>query len=108
MKGPHGGLDGAGGRGLLGGAMPGRRTRIDAGHIIAYQNGGHRYLRDGVVVVEGQEIVHVGASYAGPADETIDARRMLLTPGLITTHAHLSGSPLDKSFIEDRGRRQFY
>ena len=40
--------------------MPGRRTRIDAGHVIAYQDGGHRYLRDGVVVVEGQEIVHVG------------------------------------------------
>jgi hypothetical protein len=33
---------------------------------------------------------------------------MLLTPGLISTHAHLAGSPLDKSFIEDRGRRQFY
>ena len=27
--------------------MPGRRTRIDAGHIIAYQDGGHRYLKDG-------------------------------------------------------------
>lgn len=88
--------------------MPGRRTRIDAGHIIAYQDGGHRYLKDGVVVVEGQEIVHVGPTYNGPADETIDATGMLLTPGLISTHAHLAGSPLDKSFIEDRGRRQFY
>jgi 5-methylthioadenosine/S-adenosylhomocysteine deaminase len=88
--------------------MPGRRTRIDAGHIIAFQDDGHRYLRDGVVVVEGQEIVHVGKTYAGPADETIDASRMLVTPGLISTHAHLAGSPLDKSFIEDRGRRQFY
>jgi cytosine/adenosine deaminase-related metal-dependent hydrolase len=88
--------------------MPGRRTRIDAGHVIAYQDGGHRHLRDGVVVVEGQQIVHVGASYDGPADETLDARRMLVTPGLISTHAHLAGSPLDKSFLEDRGRRQFY
>src|SRR6266536_2156277 len=33
--------------------MPGRRTRIDAGHVIAYQDGGHRYLKDGVIVVEG-------------------------------------------------------
>lgn len=92
--------------------MPGRRTRIDAGHIIAYQgngqDGGHRHLRDGVIVVEGQDIVHVGKAYAGPADETIDARRMLVTPGMIDTHAHLAGSPLDKSFIEDRGPRQFY
>ncbi|MFN8635892.1 MAG: chlorohydrolase family protein [Chloroflexota bacterium] len=88
--------------------MASRRTRIDAGHVIAFQNGGHRYLRRGVVVVEGQEIVHVGTSYDGPADETINASGMLVTPGLISTHAHLSGSPLDKSFIEDRGRRQFY
>jgi 5-methylthioadenosine/S-adenosylhomocysteine deaminase len=93
--------------------MAARRTRIDASHIIAFQQGttgkdGHRYLRDGVVVVEGQEIVHVGPTYDGPADESIDARGMLLTPGLISTHAHVSGSPLDKSFIEDRGRRQFY
>jgi cytosine/adenosine deaminase-related metal-dependent hydrolase len=92
--------------------MPGRRTRIDAGHIVAYQgtgqDAGHRYLKDGVIVVEGHDIVHVGKTYAGPADETIDASGMLVTPGFINTHAHLSGSPLDKSFIEDRGRRQFY
>ena len=46
--------------------MPGRRTRIDAGHIIAYQDGGHRYLRNGVIVVEGQEIVYVGPRDAFP------------------------------------------
>ncbi len=87
--------------------MPSRRTRIDASHVIAYQDGGHRYLKDGVIVVQGRDIVHVGRTYVGPADETIDARGMLVTPGLINTHAHLAGSPLDKSFLEDRGRRQF-
>ncbi|HYU17217.1 MAG TPA: chlorohydrolase family protein [Chloroflexota bacterium] len=88
--------------------MPTPRTRIDAGHIVAYQNDGHRYLRDGVIVVEGDQIVHVGRSCSGPADARIDARTMLVTPGLINTHAHLASSPLDKSFVEDRGRRQFY
>jgi cytosine/adenosine deaminase-related metal-dependent hydrolase len=88
--------------------MPATRTRIDAGHVIAYRDGGHRYLRDGVVVVEGNQIVHVGPTYDGPSDEQVDARTMLVTPGLINTHAHLAGSPLDKSFVEDRGRRQFY
>jgi cytosine/adenosine deaminase-related metal-dependent hydrolase len=33
---------------------------------------------------------------------------MLLTPGFVNTHAHLYESPLDKSFVEDMGRRQFY
>jgi 5-methylthioadenosine/S-adenosylhomocysteine deaminase len=84
------------------------RTRINASHVIAYQNGGHRHLRDGVVVYEGNEVIHVGTSFDGAVDETIDARGKVLTPGLINTHAHLSESPLDKSFVEDMGSRQFY
>jgi cytosine/adenosine deaminase-related metal-dependent hydrolase len=86
------------------------RRRIDASHVIAYQNGGHRYLRDGVVVTDGNEIVHVGpaGSWSEPVDETFDATGMVVTPGFINTHAHLAESPLDKSFVEDMGRRQFY
>ena len=86
------------------------RTRIDAGHIIAYdaQAGEHRYLRDGVIVVEGDSVVHVGKTFDGETDERIDATGQLVTPGFVNVHAHLAGSPLDKSFIEDRGPRQFY
>ena len=84
------------------------RTRINAAHIIATQNNEHRHLRDGVVVFEGDRIIHVGKSFDGKADQTIDAPHGVVTPGFINTHAHLAGSPLDKSFIEDRGPRQFY
>ena len=35
------------------------RRRIDASHVIAYQDGGH-HLRDGVIGIDGNEIVHVG------------------------------------------------
>jgi 5-methylthioadenosine/S-adenosylhomocysteine deaminase len=85
------------------------RRRIDASHVIAFQHGGHRYLRDGVVVTDGSEIVHVGpqGSWNHPVDESIDASGMVLTPGFINTHTHLYESPLDKSFVEDMGRRQF-
>jgi 5-methylthioadenosine/S-adenosylhomocysteine deaminase len=86
------------------------RRRIDASHVIAYQDGGHCYLRDGVVVTDGSDILHVGpaGSWTEPVDETIDATGMVLTPGFVNTHAHLADSPLDKSFVEDMGRRQFY
>jgi cytosine/adenosine deaminase-related metal-dependent hydrolase len=84
------------------------RRMIRASHIIAWQNGGHRHLRDGVVVWEGDKIVHVGPTFAGEVDETIDATGRIVTPGFINTHAHLTDSPLDKSFVEDRGPRQFY
>ena len=38
----------------------------------------------------------------------MDARDRVVTPGLISTHAHIGGSPLDRSFIEDRGNPQFW
>jgi len=85
-----------------------RRVAIRAGWIVAFDGQGHRLLRDGVVVVEGDRILHVGRAFEGAVDETADARDRVLTPGLITTHAHIGGSPLDRSFIEDRGSSQFW
>jgi 5-methylthioadenosine/S-adenosylhomocysteine deaminase len=85
-----------------------RRIAIRAGHVIAFDGQGHRVLRDGVVVLEGDRIVHVGPRFEGSADETVEARDRVLTPGLISTHAHIGGSPLDRSFIEDRGNPQFW
>ncbi len=85
-----------------------RRTAINAGYIIAHDGRGHRLLRDGVVVVEGNSILHVGPRFDGRVDEVVDARDRVVTPGLITTHAHIAGSPLDRSFIEDRGNPQFW
>lgn len=85
------------------------RTVINAGHIIAYQDGGHRHLAGGHIVVENDRIAHVGGgAFEGTADEIIDARHQILTPGFVNTHAHISESPLDKSFVEDRGPRNFY
>ncbi|MBI1847921.1 MAG: amidohydrolase family protein [Candidatus Rokubacteria bacterium] len=85
-----------------------RRTAIRAGWVIAFDGRGHRLLRDGVVVLEGNAILHVGPRFDGAVDETVDARDRVLTPGLISTHAHIGGSPLDRSFIEDRGNPRFW
>jgi 5-methylthioadenosine/S-adenosylhomocysteine deaminase len=85
-----------------------RRTAIRAGWIIAFDGRGHRVLRDGVVVVEGDHILHVGTRFEGPVDATVEASDRIVTPGLISTHAHIAGSPLDRSFIEDRGNPQFW
>ena len=86
------------------------RLAIHAGHVIAFDGHGHRLLRDGTVLVEGGRIVSVGPLGAAraEADETVEVPDGILTPGLISTHAHISGSPLDRSFIEDRGNPQFW
>ena len=86
----------------------GRRVAIHAPFILAFDGRGHRLLRDGVVVIENDAILHVGPRFDGRVDETVDAADRLVTPGLISTHAHIAGSPLDRSFIEDRGNPQFW
>src|SRR5262245_11282848 len=85
-----------------------KRVAIRAGYVIAFDGTGHRLLRDGVVVIEGDSILHVGPRFDGRVDETVDAPDHIVTPGLISTHAHIGGSPLDRSFIEDRGNAQFW
>ena len=88
--------------------MTTRRTAIRAGHIIAHDGRSHRHVRDGVVVIEGDRILHVGPRFDGTVDEVVDATNRVVTPGLISTHAHIGGSPLDRSFLEDRGNPQFW
>ncbi len=87
----------------------GERTRIDSRLIVAYQGGEHRILEHGCIVLEGDTIIYVGRAdtYNGQVDHVIDASDQIITPGFINTHTHLSESPLDKSFVEDRGHRQF-
>ena len=62
--------------------MP-RRIRGNSKNIVAYQGGEHRTLRDGCVVIEGNEILYVGRSFGGSADEVVDAGDRVITPGLM-------------------------
>ena len=64
-------------------------TLYRAGWIVAFQEGEHRILRDGCLVVEVDRITHVGPSYDRPVDRTVDAPDRIITPGFINTHAHL-------------------
>ncbi len=90
--------------------MP-RRIAIHAGHVIAFDGRGHRLLRDGRGDRRRRPHRLGRPPRDRPArdrDETIEAPDSVLTPGLISTHAHIGGSPLDRSFIEDRGNPQFF
>ena len=82
--------------------------RFDAPWIVAFQENEHRILRDGCVVIDGTEVLHVGRGFDGHVDETVKCVDQVITPGLISTHAHLHDSPTDRSLIEDADRRQFW
>lgn len=63
------------------------RTLINGSWVIAFQHGSHSVLRDGVVVVEDDRILHVGKSFEGYVDRTIDATGKLVSPGFVNIHA---------------------
>ncbi|MEA2834640.1 MAG: 5-methylthioadenosine/S-adenosylhomocysteine deaminase, partial [Methylobacteriaceae bacterium] len=56
------------------------RTAIKAGWIVGHEKGAHTLIRNGVLVYEGNKIIHVGHTFDGGVDETIDATDKLLAP----------------------------
>jgi len=63
------------------------RTLIQGGWVVGFQNGHHAILRDGVVVLEDEHILHVGPGFEGRVDQTLDARGKLVSPGFVNIHA---------------------
>ena len=83
------------------------KTLIHGGDIVAYDQGGHRLLRNGELVFEGDRIVFVGRAYTGPVDQRIDATGQLVIPGLINIHCHADVEAGGR-LVADCGRRDFF
>jgi 5-methylthioadenosine/S-adenosylhomocysteine deaminase len=84
-----------------------RTTAITGGAVVAFDGRDHRLIDPGVVVFAGDKIVHVGRARKGVAADTIDATGMLVIPGQISTHAHVSAQEGSRLLI-DGGRRDFF
>ena len=78
-------------------------TAIRNGTVIAWNGERHDVLKDGEVVFDGSEIVHVGGAYDGPVDEVFDATGRLVIPGLVNGHLHVTDTPFTKGYLEDTG-----
>jgi cytosine/adenosine deaminase-related metal-dependent hydrolase len=63
------------------------RTLIRGAWVVGFENGHHVLLRDGVVVMEDDRILHVGQRFAGQVDRTLDAPDKLVAPGFVDAHA---------------------
>ncbi len=83
------------------------RTKITAGWLVGHEQGAHTLIRDGEIVFEGNRIIHVGKSFGGQVDKTIDAAGKLVAPGFIDTHVH-SGHRASHRLITDTGRPMYY
>ena len=83
------------------------RTKIEATWVVGHERGQHQLIRDGVVVYEGNTILHVGKAFEGHVDQTISAKDKLVAPGFIDTHVH-SGHRASHRLITDTGRPMYY
>jgi len=73
--------------------------------VIAWDQGrqSHVFERDADVAFRGNEIVHVGGRYDGPADEVVDGAGLMVMPGLVNVHSHPMSEPMNKGYNEELG-----
>src|SRR5690242_15662521 len=83
------------------------RTLIQGGWVVGFDGSGHQLWRDGVVVFEDDRILHVGQNFDGQTDQHIEARGMLVMPGLINTHLHL-GTNAPHTFFLDHTKADYF
>ena len=74
-------------------------------HVVAWDESERRhvYLDGGDLVFKGNEVIHVGPGYTGPADVTIDGKGFMAIPGFVNVHSHPFSEPANKGLTEEYG-----
>src|SRR5919106_6400788 len=83
------------------------RTLIQGGWVVGYDGRGHELIRNGVVVYEGGRVTHVGRTFDGAVDRTVDARGKLVSPGFVNCHLHAAVNAGQTVFIAD-GKTDYF
>jgi cytosine/adenosine deaminase-related metal-dependent hydrolase len=83
------------------------RTLLHGGDVVAYADGGHRLLRGGSLVLDGDRVAFVGREYRGAVDQRVDVSGQLVIPGLINLHCH-ADTEAGGRLIADSGRRDYF
>ena len=67
--------------------MTAQRTLLSARWVIGHMDGGHCLIENGIVVIEGDRILHVGTSFDGTVDQRHDFGAAVISPGFIDLDA---------------------
>ena len=84
--------------------MPDATLKIEGARYVITMDGERRIIRDGGVLIEGSRIVRVGKSADladTAADRTIDADGMVVAPGLVNGHMHVSYAHATRGIFPD-------
>jgi cytosine/adenosine deaminase-related metal-dependent hydrolase len=82
-------------------------TLIKGEWVVAFDGRSHVLIPDGVVVVDGNRVVHVGHAYDGTPEHAIGGAGMLVAPGFIDVHVHAGSRALHRLF-SDSGRPELF
>jgi len=69
------------------GERPSGRTLLTATWLLAHQDGGHVFFRNGELVLEGSRVLYAGQRFGGEVARRIDLGDALISPGLIDLDA---------------------
>lgn len=79
-------------------------TLISGGVIVTLDDE-RRIINDGALAIRGDRIAAIGKrAEIEPrvdAQQRIDARRFVVTPGFIDSHIHITGDPLTRGYVPD-------
>ena len=84
--------------------MPDATLKIEGARYVITMDGERRIIRDGAVMVEGSRITQVGKAVDladVSADRVIDASGMLIAPGLVNGHMHISYAHATRGIFPD-------
>ena len=84
--------------------MPTPTLKIEGARFLVTVDPQRRIIQDGSILVEGQRIARVGKSAdlaAVTADEVIDASEMVVTPGFVNGHMHISYAHATRGIFPD-------
>ena len=84
--------------------MPDATLKIEGARFIITMDGERRIIRDGAIVIEGSRIAQVGKSADLAdlaADRVIDATGMVVAPGLVNGHMHISYAHATRGIFPD-------
>ncbi len=84
--------------------MPDATLKIEGARYVITMDGERRIIRDGGVLIEGSRIVCVGKSLDladAAADRVINAEGMVVAPGLVNGHMHISYAHATRGIFPD-------
>ena len=84
--------------------MPDASIKIEGARYVITMDEERRIIRDGSVVIDGNRITQVGKSTEladVAAQRVIDASGMVLTPGMVNGHMHISYAHATRGIFPD-------